>query len=81
MKMNGIEVLWYEGEKKCERPQALVIGGKKLMIQKWFPIGVVRDFIGNEREVHKVILEDGSAFKIEYFRNQDQWYVEKLKNW
>lgn len=79
--MLTIKVEWIDGEKVCERPIALVLDGRKMKVEKWIPVGIVRDFVGNEREVHKVILEDGSSYRIEYFRSQDQCYVEKLRSW
>jgi tetraacyldisaccharide-1-P 4'-kinase len=80
MKVDPFDVVWHDGEKVCERPVAIIVEGKKLLVEKWIPVGTVRDFMGNEREVHKVVLEDGSSFRIEYFRSQDQCYVERLRS-
>lgn len=80
MNMNGVKVVWYEGEKANERPKAIIINGKALEVTKWIPVGVVRDFLGKEREIHKVFLEDGSCYRIEYARERDECVVEKLRS-
>jgi len=79
--MNDIKVIWYDGGKANERPKALVIDGQTFLVRKWIPVGVVKDFIGMEREVHKVVLEDGSTYRIEYLRSLEQCIVGKLKSW
>ncbi len=75
------EVIWYDGEKTRERPMAIIIDGERFEVTKWIPVGVVRDLIGLEREVHKVVLEDGNSYRVEYYRGQDICYIEKLRNW
>jgi hypothetical protein len=78
--MNGIKVIWYDGNKPSERPRALLINGETLEVKKWIPVGIVRNFLGKEREVHKVYLEDGSCYRIEYERERDECVVERLRN-
>ncbi|HHF53459.1 MAG TPA: hypothetical protein ENL43_03745 [candidate division WOR-3 bacterium] len=78
--MNDYDVIWYDGSKYREKPVAVMIKGDKVMVKEWKPLGIVVNFLGSKREVHKVKLENGLVFKIEYIRSLDIWTVEKSRN-
>ncbi|MFQ5964175.1 MAG: hypothetical protein ACE5KZ_07820 [Candidatus Scalinduaceae bacterium] len=77
MKLHTVQVNAYAGYKAEERPLSFIFKGKECIVEEIICQTYEENNIEGLKRRYTVKTDEGLVFKLHYYEDQDQWFLEE----